>query len=396
MDFRINLQGINRSPYNFGVFGAVRKVRGIALATLFFCAYIVNPNAVQASNPCPNTDVFSGITGLSLWLRADCVTGNAADPADNSTVNTWTDLSGLGNNATRQAGTPTFQSDSANLINSQPVVNFDGSSTFTSIDIRAITRPNITIFAVYKLRSSNQVGVWGIDDGGWDRFFMARWNGENGIISHNSTTSIPNSGQNGVTKFITTIYRYNVGSGSSVYDNGTLVSSFTDTAAESAAQTTLRIGSIGAIGGGYQLIGDIAELIIFDQVMSEADRKTVNGYLNTKYNLGMSAGNIPVNLVFNSLTLSGSASFRKAVTITANVSAAAKVTFKARNSIIPGCKNKATTGTSPNIVATCSWKPSTRGSVPITATAVPTAAGGSGTSATPITAIVSNRTTSRG
>jgi hypothetical protein len=331
---------------------------------------------------------------LSLWLRADCVTGNAADPADNSTVNTWSDLSGLGNNATRQSGTPTFQSDSSNLINSQPVVNFDGSSTFTSIDIRAITRPSVTIFAVYKLRSTNTVGVWGIDDGGWDRFFMARWSGDNGIISHSGTTNVPNSGQNGVTKLITTIYRYNVGSGSSVYDNGTLVSSFTDTAAESAAQTTLRIGSIGAIGGGYQLIGDIAELIIFDQAMSEADRKTVNGYLNTKYNLGMSAGNIPVNLIFNSLTLSGSASFRKTVTITANVSAAAKVTFRARNSIIPGCKNKATTGTSPNIVATCSWKPSTRGSVPITATAVPTGAG-SGTTATPITATVSNRTGAR-
>jgi hypothetical protein len=158
----------------------------------------------------------------------------------------------------------------------------------------------------------------------------------------------------------------------------------------------LRIGSIGAIGGGYQLIGDIAELIVFDQALSDTDRKTVNGYLNTKYNLGMSAGNIPVNLVFNSLTLSGSASYRKAVTITANVSSAAKVTFRARDMIIPGCKNKATTGSSPNIVATCSWRPSTRGSIPITASAVPTAAGGSTTNATPITALVSNRTTSRG
>jgi hypothetical protein len=34
--------------------------------------------------------------------------------------------------------------------------------------------------------------------------------------------------------------------------------------------------------------------------------------------------------------------------------------------------------------------------VPITATAVPTGSAGSGTSATPITATVSNRTTSRG
>jgi hypothetical protein len=376
------------------VFRQAGRAKGIILSVLVLCIHVVNPTTAQAANPCPNTNAFSGITGLSLWLRADCVTGNAADPADNSTVNTWTDLSGLGNNATRQAGTPTFQSDSANLINSQPVVNFDGSSTFTSIDIRAITRPNITIFAVYKLRSTNQVGVWGIDNGNWDRFFMARWNGDDGIISHSGTTAVPLSGQNGVTKFVTTIYKYNVNSGSSVYDNGTLVNSFTDQAAISDAQTTLRIGSIGAIGGGYQLIGDIAELIIFDQVMSEADRKIVNGYLNTKYNLGMSAGNIPANLIFNSLTLSGSASFRTAVTITANVSAAAKVTFKARNSIIPGCKNKATTGTSPNIVATCSWKPSTRGAVTITATAVPTGAG-SGTTATPITATVSNRTGAR-
>lgn len=376
------------------MFRQAGRAKGIILSVLVLCIHVVNPTTAQAANPCPNTNAFSGITGLSLWLRADCVTGNAADPADNSTVNTWTDLSGLGNNATRQAGTPTFQSDSANLINSQPVVNFDGSSTFTSIDIRAITRPNITIFAVYKLRSTNQVGVWGIDNGNWDRFFMARWNGDDGIISHSGTTAVPLSGQNGVTKFVTTIYKYNVNSGSSVYDNGTLVNSFTDQAAISDAQTTLRIGSIGAIGGGYQLIGDIAELIIFDQVMSEADRKIVNGYLNTKYNLGMSAGNIPANLIFNSLTLSGSASFRTAVTITANVSAAAKVTFKARNSIIPGCKNKATTGTSPNIVATCSWKPSTRGAVTITATAVPTGAG-SGTTATPITATVSNRTGAR-
>jgi hypothetical protein len=376
------------------MFRAKRRLATLASAALLFAFCIHAPTASRASNPCPNTDAFSGITNLVLWLRADCVTGNAPDPADNSTVNTWTDLSGLGNNATRQSGTPTFQSDASNLINSRPVVNFDGSSTFTSIDIRAITRSNVSIFAVYKLRSTNQVGVWGIDNGNWDRFFMARWSGDDGIISHSGTTAVPLSGQNGVTKFVTTIYKYNVNSGSSVYDNGTLVSSFTDQAAISDAQTTLRIGSIGAIGGGYQLIGDIAELIIFDQALSDTDRKTVNGYLNTKYNLGMSAGNIPVNLIFNSLTLSGSASFRKAVTITANVSAAAKVTFRARNIIIPGCKNKSTTTSSP-FTATCTWKPSVRGSATVTATAVLASSAGTSTSATPVSTNISNRTSSR-
>jgi hypothetical protein len=154
----------------------------------------------------------------------------------------------------------------------------------------------------------------------------------------------------------------------------------------------LRIGSIGAINGGYQLIGDIAELIVFSQALSDADRKTVNGYLNTKYNLGMSAGNIPVaDAVFNSLALAGSAFYRQAVTITANVSVASKVTFKARNVIIPGCKNKLATGSGSSFSATCSWKPSTRGSTIITATAVPTGAGITSAVATPVKLEVSNR-----
>jgi hypothetical protein len=365
------------------------KVTGMLLSLLMMSIHLLIPSTSSASNPCPNTNAFSGISNLTLWLRADCVTGNAADPADNSTVSTWVDLSGNGNNATGY-GTPTYQSDAANLINSQPVVNFNGSSSFTSIDIRAITRPNITIFSVYKLRGSNQVGIWGIDDGGWDRFFMARWTGDNGIISHSGQTAIPNSGVNTTTKLITTVYKYNISSGSSVYDNGALVNSFTDNAAESAAQTTLRIGSIGATSGAYMLVGDIAEIIIFSQALSESDRKTVNGYLNSKYNLGMSAENIPVNVTFNSFTIASNASFRNPVTITANVSTASKVTFKARNIIIPGCKNKLTSATSP-FVATCSWRPSIRGSTVITASAIPVAAGGSSASATPITLTISNR-----
>lgn len=98
---------------------------------------------------------------------------------------------------------------------------------------------------------------------------------------------------------------------------------------------------------------------------------------------------------FNSLSLSGSATFRKVVTITANVSVASKVTFRAKNVIISGCKNKSTTGSSPNIVATCSWRPSMRGAVVITASAVPTGAGISSATATPVSVVVGNRIGSR-
>ena len=97
---------------------------------------------------------------------------------------------------------------------------------------------------------------------------------------------------------------------------------------------------------------------------------------------------------FNSLALAGSATtaiFRSSIVITANVSVASKVTFRARNLIISGCKNKLTTGSSPNIIATCSWKPSMRGAVVITATAAPTGAGISSATATPVNVVVGNR-----
>jgi hypothetical protein len=74
---------------------------------------------------------------------------------------------------------------------------------------------------------------------------------------------------------------------------------------------------------------------------------------------------------------------------------ASKVTFRAKNVIISGCKNKPTTGSSPNIIATCSWRPSTRGVVVITATAVPTGAGISSATATPVRVVVGNRVGAR-
>lgn len=374
------------------MFGAKRRSVTLVLSVLFLNLWVVNPATVSASNPCPDTNAFNGIASLTLWLRADCVFGNAADPADNTVISTWSDLSGNGNNATAN-GSPTYQNDAANLINSQPVIYFNGGSTFSSIDIRAIARPNITIFSVYKLRSNNQQGVWGVDNGGWDRFFMARWNGDNGIISHSGQTAVPNSGVANTTKLVTTVYRYNVSSGSSVYDKGNFVSSFTDTADPNGAYTSLTIGSIGA---GYNLIGDIAEIVIFTQALSSADLKTVNGYLNTKYNLGMSESNIPapINLVFNSLTVGANPTYRRPVTITANVSVAAKVTFKVRDKFIPGCRNKLSAATSP-FVATCTWRPSLRGVAEISASAVPTASGGSTVNALPITTRVGNRTDQR-
>jgi hypothetical protein len=101
---------------------------------------------------------------------------------------------------------------------------------------------------------------------------------------------------------------------------------------------------------------------------------------------------------FNSLVLAGSAttaSYRTVIVITANITVASKVTFRVNGKILPGCKNRSTTGSSPNIVATCSWKPSIRGNVSLTATAAPTGAGISSTTSNPISIMVDRRTGTR-
>jgi len=98
---------------------------------------------------------------------------------------------------------------------------------------------------------------------------------------------------------------------------------------------------------------------------------------------------------FNSFALSGSATYRRAVTINANVSVSSKVTFRARNVIIAGCKNKVASGSGSSFSATCSWRPSARGAVVVTAIAVPISAGISSSSATPISVMVGNRSGNR-
>lgn len=79
--------------------------------------------------------------GLKLWLKADAITGlNDGDP-----VGTWNDSSGNGNNAAQStaANKPTYKTS---IINSQPIVRFDGSND--RLDISSIAIPNDPIVFV--------------------------------------------------------------------------------------------------------------------------------------------------------------------------------------------------------------------------------------------------------
>lgn len=99
----------------------------------------------------------------------------------------------------------------------------------------------------------------------------------------------------------------------------------------------------------------------------------------------------------NSFNLTGNATtatFRSPTTINLNINTPARVTFRAKGVVITGCKNKLASGSGSSYAATCSWKPSVRGQVNLTADISPTGPWGNATSA-PLSIRVANRSGSR-
>ena len=297
-----------------------RSFKSLFIVSLLLIGNLTFTQQAQAVDPCPNLTAINNISGLTQWLRADCVNGDGSTPTDGTSITTWQDVSGNNNDASVVSGqaSPTFQNDNSNLINNLPILNFtrtnDSSGTVLevpNIDLRAITLPDVSIFTVYKSRrqagdDADILGVWGIDDGGWDRFFLTKYQntGNNGLISLGPNSSnldssrITNAAVDGETKLLTAIYDGNVVSGtnsgvadaSKIYFSGELIRSFADSTSASGAKSRLYIGWDG---DGSTFRGDIAEFIIFNRVLTTAELKTVNGYLNDKYSLNIAAASLP-------------------------------------------------------------------------------------------------------
>jgi hypothetical protein len=144
----------------------------------------------------------------------------------------------------------------------------------------------------------------------------------------------------------------------------------------------------------FEAPADVGGNNVYDLTLTATD---------TVGNAGVQAITITVTDVvdtsaFNSFGLAGSvttATYRTTIQITANVTVSAKVLFRVNNVGIPECINVRTSGSSPNIVAVCNWKPSRRGSLTLTAAATPTSGGISGATATPLKVFVTNRSGTR-
>ena len=108
--------------------------------------------------------------------------------------------------------------------------------------------------------------------------------------------------------------------------------------------------------------------------------------------------NVVDTSAFSLFQLAGGATtavYRTAIVITATVNVVSKITFRMNGKVLPGCKNRTAAVSGSDFTATCSWRPSNRGSVTLTALATPTGAGISSATAPQLSIRVGNRTGAR-
>jgi alpha-tubulin suppressor-like RCC1 family protein len=252
-------------PRKIAVHGRASQDSGrpsIVKSAWFALAFLaaVFPKAAIADPPSVPTD------GLALWARADA--GVTTDGSGN--VSTWADQSAAHNDLSQASASarPLLVPDA---VNGLPVLRFDGSDDFVNFTTRLTTIR--TVFWVVKKDTAATTAA---------RFLLgdtSTWHFHSDLdtIWHSTYTSA--SIKNGQT-FV---------NGEAVDGTTTLmpttpsVVSLVTTGNVTAANFSLDRNGTTTVETWW---GDLAELVIYNRVLSAAERASVEAYLIAKYQIG--------------------------------------------------------------------------------------------------------------
>ena len=210
---------------------------------------------------------------LELWLKADFLTAFA----DGDLVHLWPDASDNGRDAENGTSSqqPTFVLNSVDM-KGKPVVRFATDDSLDTAIVTAIGQPS-TIFAVYRGVDFAQTQY--VYDGNNNATHRQRLGITSSQIVMYAGTIQPyaTSWPRGV---ILNTVEYN-GSSSKIYDNGALILTAD---AGSKGWDGLTIGA-DYTDTGSNFNGDIAEIIVYSEILSDTNRSNVETYLGAKYNI---------------------------------------------------------------------------------------------------------------
>lgn len=211
--------------------------------------------------------VFDTIVGLQVWL--DAALGITKDGAD--LVAQWNDQSGNGHNCTA-TNKPLWVD---NQINSLPSVRFDGVNDYMISAAFVLNQP-VTIFFVLKVISNTGQDMWGIGRG-------ARVEFSEEAPNPNEATIYAGTAQVGSTAFNDTTWYLWTGIFNGV--NSSLRKNADAKNSGNAGGNNLTGYYLGrSTIASYSNI-EIAEMLIYDSTLSDANELIVRTYLNNKYGI---------------------------------------------------------------------------------------------------------------
>ncbi|MFZ2394516.1 hypothetical protein [Rhodoferax sp.] len=216
------------------------------------------------------------VAGVLRWYEAD-----ALALSDGAAVSSWTDRSAAADHAVQADGAkqPIYK---VGIFNGHAVVRFDGSNDFMQFaEILDSSGSTAHFFVVAKSNATGDRGILSTRSGGTSGWSM-RYSAPTGLLYYHTNNS-PNIGYT-VTDQFNVIEVQRNGLTVTLGANGTLgtPTAISGYAASSENRTTIGSESGSSTGPAY-LAGDIAEIVIYDRVLSTDDRNTLLTYLQDKY-----------------------------------------------------------------------------------------------------------------
>lgn len=256
--------------------------------------YIDTEPSVTVGGATTNTPFWpTNISGCKVWIAADTL--SLADGAD---VTGLADLAS-GYSVTNVSGSMPIFTNSIAEFNSKPGIYFSGSKWLVIDGAKHVCRTNngTTLFAVFRPRvipGSSSAPVFAFETGtaGATRLGIFSPNGATNTLGLIARQSDADSGQvlaSSADTATTYVFSGTVDYASNVMNQwtngvsaGTMTGTFAaGTATSDTASASVRLGRLGTSTAYFQ--GWIAEVIIYDKVLSDGARLAVETYLNAKY-----------------------------------------------------------------------------------------------------------------
>lgn len=221
--------------------------------------------------------VPTDIAGMVLWYDASQITGKV----DGDTVTSWSDSSGNGWSATNGAfNAPTYET---NEINGRPVVRFVAASsqalrsTYTQVGGSTAAW---TMFVVARATGGADERIVGSiypTNSNW----LLGWHAAKEAVAYYNNGFVVGSGA------VTHTFRQFTGKGDGTtgyfYAEGVLLGTLGGGAGQNPNGGIALSGYDGGGGTAELSNGEIAEVILYNGMLSDSDREAIEAYLHTKY-----------------------------------------------------------------------------------------------------------------